>query len=92
MLKGGAMKKAMILAVMVVVMLCVCPLAMGWNLGGTLQEWVTTPLRPMDIAVTSSGVPYLTYYDTGAADWPVGKIFSLNPADGSTTVFDATAA
>ncbi|NCO58826.1 MAG: hypothetical protein COZ70_10305 [Deltaproteobacteria bacterium CG_4_8_14_3_um_filter_51_11] len=86
------MKKAMILAVMVVVMLCVCPLAMGWNLGGTLQEWVTTPLRPMDIAVTSSGVPYLTYYDTGAADWPVGKIFSINPADGSTTVFDAPAA
>ena len=86
------MKKGMSLMVMVVVMFCVCPFAMAWDLGGrVLQEWETTPLRPLDIAVTSTGVPYLTYYDEDAPDWPVGKVFTLNPMDGSTVVFQVPA-
>lgn len=63
--------------------------AMGWELNGGLQEWETSPLRPYDVALAADGTPYFTYLDALAPDWPKGRVFALNSADGSTTVYDA---
>jgi virginiamycin B lyase len=65
--------------------------AVAWELDGGLQEWDTSPLRPYDVAIGSDGTPYLTYWDIHAPDWPTGKIFTLDPADGSTSVHEAPA-
>ncbi len=65
----------------------ICNLDVGWNLtGGLLEEWDTSPLRPYDIEVLSDGTAWLTFFEM-ALD--VGKVFTIDPTDGSTTEFDA---
>lgn len=63
--------------------------AFAWELTGGLEEWDTSPLRPYDVAITTDGTPYFTHWDTPAPDWPAGRLFTLDPADGSLDVYDA---
>lgn len=69
------------------IVLCLFSPTMAWDLRGSLEEWDTSPLRPYDITVLPDGSAWLTYRDEPAPDWPVGKIFTINPSDGSTTEF-----
>ncbi len=67
--------------------LLLCSSVMAWDLTGTLTQWDTTPLRPYDIEVLNDGSVWLTNHDPSSTDWPFGKIYKIDPADGSTTVY-----
>lgn len=55
---------------------------------GTLEEWGTSPLRPYDIVVLPDGSAWLSFFDKELRS-DVGKVFTINPADGSTREFEA---
>jgi streptogramin lyase len=74
------------------IVLCLFSPTMAWDLSGSLEEWDTSPLRPYDITVLPDGSAWLTYQDGQVDDWPVGKIFTINPSNGSTTEFQAPSA
>ena len=79
-----------LLCLFILLSLCLFSPTMAWDLREVyLEEWDTSPLRPYDVTVLPDGSAWLTYYDTNAPDWPVGKIFTINPSDGSTTEFQA---
>jgi len=81
------MKNGKVMVFSILLSLCMIGPAMAWNLYGTLEEWGTSPFRPYDITVLSDGSPWLTYHDELAADWPVGKVCTIDPSDGSVTTY-----
>ena len=82
------MKYARILAFCALGVLLCCNLAIAWDLnGGTLEEWDSSPLRPYDIEVLSDGSAWLTLHEPALTD--VGKVFTIDPSDGSITDFEA---
>ena len=54
---------------------------------GALDEWDTSPLRPYDIVVLPDGSAWLNFYEMALSD--VGKVFTIDPSDGSVTEFEA---
>ena len=84
-IRRGIMKCVTVLFLFIAGSLLLCSPVMAWDLKGALAEWDTTPWRPYDIEVLDNGQVWLTVHDPTSTDWPFGKIFKVDPTDGSIT-------